>query len=465
VKFTETPPRAGVAPRLAEMTKRIHVAVVLPVYWPVIGGCEIHTHELVGRLSRRNQVHVITTISRAEDKKLGGWFMLAPLMAAGRHDERYTDGQAQVTRVGLWKPWKACLFTLLRACGSEKLSPRVCHWAGALFIAGYKRKLRKLVGRPDVIHAINGDVPWLSYAAMQVARELGVPFAFTGVPHIYNVNKVIGGVYEQDWAVTLADMPPQLTGVFGEFFMRTSRAADLLFTMTDGEKAYFLQNGVNKNVHTVGVGPVLSPRPAPGVREAYGIPEKSPLVLFLGRVNVDKGVVPMIAAAKLVWREIPDAHFLFVGPFEWGSEALFTMEPDRRVIATGAVDLEQKTGALATCDLLCVPSVHETLGGIYLEAWSFGKPVVGANIPPFRELTGNGQGGVAVEPTPEGVARGILFLLRSRETGRRMGVWGSDRVKRQYNWEIIAGKVEDCYGEVLRSRGAGAGQGLAPANT
>jgi glycosyltransferase involved in cell wall biosynthesis len=447
------------------MTKRMHVVVVLPVYWPVIGGCEIHTHELVTRLSRRHQVRVITTISRAEDKAHGGWFMLAPLMAAGHQDEHYMDGKVHVTRIGLWKPWKACLLALLRVFGSDKLSPRVCRWAGALFIAGYKRKLRKLLGCPDVIHAINGDVPWLSYAAMQVARELEVPFAFTGVPHIYNVDKVIDGVCEPVPAVTLADMPPQLTGVFGEFFMRTSRAADLLFTMTDWEKAYFLQKGVNKNVHTVGVGPVLSPQPAPGVREAYGIPEKSPLVLFLGRVNVDKGVAPMIAAAKLVWREIPEAHFLFVGPFEWGSEALFSMEPDRRLIATGAVDLEQKTGALATCDLLCVPSVHETLGGIYLEAWSFGKPVVGANIPPFRELTGNGQGGVAVEPTPDGVARGILLLLRDHEIGRRMGAWGNDRVKRQYNWEIIAGKVEDCYGEVLRARNAGARQRLAPANT
>ena len=26
------------------------ISYVLPAYWPAIGGCELHTHELVGRL-------------------------------------------------------------------------------------------------------------------------------------------------------------------------------------------------------------------------------------------------------------------------------------------------------------------------------------------------------------------------------------------------------------------------------
>jgi glycosyltransferase involved in cell wall biosynthesis len=436
----------------------MQVAVVLPVYWPVIGGCEIHTHELVVRLSQRHGVNVITTIAKAEDKALGGWFMLAPVAAAARHDRHYADGNAHVTCVGLAKPWKAALFTLLRACASKKLPPRMRRRAAELFVAGYKRKLRGLIGQPDIIHGINGEVPWLSYAAMQVAHDLGVPFAFTAVPHIYSADKAIAGAYEQGEPATLADMPPQLHGVFGEFFLNTSRAADLLFTMTDGEKAFFLQNGINQNVHTVGVGPVLSRRPAPAARRAYGIPEDSPLILFLGRVNADKGVVPMIAAARLVWQEIPDAHFLFVGPFEWGSEAFFAAHPDRRLIATGAVDLERKTAALEACDLLCVPSVHETLGGVYLEAWSFGKAVVGANIPPFRELSGDGQGGVAAVPTPEGIARAVLFLLQNRAAARQMGAWGRERVRTHYNWETIAGKVEACYVELLGGRRFGAAQ-------
>ena len=430
----------------------MRIVVILPVYWPAVGGCEIHTHELVTRLSTRHQISVITTITNAKDKARGSWFMMAPLMASAVRDEHYVDGKAQVIRVGLPRMHKAWLYILLRVGISEKLaffSSRMCRWVAELFVKAYARKLQKLVGRPDLIHAINGETPWLSYAAMQVARNLGVPFAFTGVPHLYSAEKVLSGDYDNNRPLVLKDVPMQLDGVFGEFFLRASHAADVLFTMTDEERNFFLENGVNANVYTVGVGPVISPKPANDVRQVYRIPDSCPLILFLGRINADKGIATIIAAARLVWNEFPEAYFLFVGPFEWGSEALFESEHDRRLIATGLVDIDRKTGALATCDLLCVPSVHETLGGIYLEAWSFGKPVVGANIPPFRELIGNGQGGIAVNPTATGVAGGILRLLRDKESARRMGEWGRARVRTHYDWDIIARKVESCYAEVV----------------
>lgn len=427
------------------------MAVVLPVYWPVIGGCEIHTHELVTRLSARHHVRVITTISKHEDKELGGWFMLAPIAAAPDRDERYADDQAQVTKIGLPRLWKKCLRVLLRACASTKLPAWLRGWTGELFIAGYKRKLRGLIGQPDVIHAINGEIPWLSYAAMKLARELAVPFVFTAVGHIYTREQAVAGAYSEDQKVALTDVPPQLSGIFGEHFLRTSRAADIVFAMTDVEKSYFMRNGINGNVRTVGVAPVLSARPEAGVRQAYGIPQQCPLILFLGRVNPDKGVASLIAAAKLVWRKVPDARFLFVGPFEWGSASLFAAERDPRLVCTGAVSLERKTGALATCDLLCVPSAHETLGGVFLEAWAFGKPVIGAAIPPFRELTGQGAGGIAVKPTPDEISDAILLLLRDRATAERMGAWGREQVNSRFTWEAIADTIETCYREVVRA--------------
>ena len=71
-------------------------------------------------------------------------------------------------------------------------------------------------------------------------------------------------------------------------------------------------------------------------------PDDCPLVLFLGRVNPDKGIAPMIAAARQVWAAFPTAHFLFVGPFEWGSEALCQAEPDPRLIARPAQCLRSR---------------------------------------------------------------------------------------------------------------------------
>jgi glycosyltransferase involved in cell wall biosynthesis len=443
----------------------MRIVVVLPSFWPAIGGCEIHTRELVTHLSRRHQIEVITAISRDEDKERGKLFMWSPLLAAARHAEHYMDGAVRVTRVGMPRYWKLCLYLLLRICGTERLPPALCRQAAKLFVAGYQWQLRKLVGKPDLIHGIHQDCAWFGFAALRVAADLGIPYAYTPVSHIYSADKAIAGEYAANRQGAEADLPPVLRGVFGGMFARTCAGANVVFTMTDAEKQFFEERKFNRNVHTIGVGPVLASRPALDVRETYGIPADSPLILFLGRINLAKGVSSVLEATRMVWREAPEACFLFVGPFERGSEALFASRRERRVITTGAVDLECKTGALQACDLLCLPSVNESLGGVYLEAWAFGKPVVGATIPPFLELSGNGQGGVAVEPTPQGVARGILLLLRDRETGRRMGAWGRERVRNQYSWEVIAGKVEACYSDILRSKDEVAGSAPAVVNT
>ena len=64
------------------------------------------------------------------------------------------------------------------------------------------------------------------------------------------------------------------------------------------------------------------------------------------------------------------------------SQKFFTQQPpDPRLIELGTVDLQQKTNALAACTLLCLPSTQESFGGVFTEAWSFEKPVIGANIP------------------------------------------------------------------------------------
>ena len=56
------------------------------------------------------------------------------------------------------------------------------------------------------------------------------------------------------------------------------------------------------------VGTVLSIRLARDVRRVYGIREISPLVLFLGQINADKGIANIIDAANRVWREVSDAY-------------------------------------------------------------------------------------------------------------------------------------------------------------
>lgn len=169
------------------------------------------------------------------------------------------------------------------------------------------------------------------------------------------------------------------------------------------------------------------------------------MVLFLGRNVEYKGIEELLMAARLVWKKLPDTYFFFAGPKEGNSEKIFNRYNDRRIKVLGFVSESQKTALLKACDVFCMPSMEESLGGTFLEAWMFEKPVIGARIPPLIELTNNGEGGFLVNPDPEEIAEKILLLLQDWELSNRMGQWGKKKMLDHYTWEIITHKMEDIY--------------------
>jgi len=93
------------------------------------------------------------------------------------------------------------------------------------------------------------------------------------------------------------------------------------------------------------------------------------------------------------------------------SARLFAQARDRRGVNLGEVDLATKTSALAACELLCVPSVQESFGGVYVEAWSLGKTVIGGRIPPIACVVDEGRDGLLSTQNPPELAAALDRLL------------------------------------------------------
>lgn len=54
--------------RTLKKDNQLKIAYILPAHWPAVGGCELHTHELVKRLSEKHSIRVITLIDNQKDK-------------------------------------------------------------------------------------------------------------------------------------------------------------------------------------------------------------------------------------------------------------------------------------------------------------------------------------------------------------------------------------------------------------
>ncbi len=425
------------------------ITFVLPLYWPVIGGCELHTRELVHVLSKRHDVNIVTLINKRKDKVESKDLWFACMLSSPPIPEIYHDGKVTVTKLGVRFYEKILAFPFMRI-QSPKVPSLIRRYSMQLLVHFYKKKLERLIKESDIIHSVHGNVSWIGYAALLVARERSVPFVYTPVAHLYHKENFLKHVCEGSNFISISDLHMTTRGPVTEMWIKTCYEADAIFAMTDFEKRFFIKNGVNNNTVTTGVGPIALSTPKKDFKKRYGIEDKR-VVLFLGRNNIDKGIKELLISTRLVWKEFPDTIFVFIGPLEWGIKNIFQCYKDPRILVCGSVNTEEKSAALSACDILCVPSIIESFGGVYLEAWVNGKPVVGADMAPFRELIKDEQGGVAVKPTPDGIAGGILFLLKNPDIGTRMGEWGRQQVFNKYNWENISDKVEGVYFSLLDS--------------
>jgi glycosyltransferase involved in cell wall biosynthesis len=122
---------------------------------------------------------------------------------------------------------------------------------------------------------------------------------------------------------------------------------------------------------------------------------------------------------------------------------------DSRLIELDTVTLQEKTDALAACDVFCLPSTQESFGGVFTEAWSLGKPVVGVDIPAVRALIDEGEEGFLVPPRPEALAERLVYLLERPQMRARLGEAGRRKVEARYTWPHLAALTEQVYQQVL----------------
>jgi glycosyltransferase involved in cell wall biosynthesis len=292
----------------------------------------------------------------------------------------------------------------------------------------YVPKLRALMRGKDVVHSFADS--YLGWAAEEAARAESVPFLLTPYVHPGDVHEAADNVA----------------------FLRR---ADVVFALLETDKQRLIEFGVPpERTRLQGVVPLLpETSDARAFRAAHGLDDK-PIVLFVGRMTEHKGPLVILNAAPLVWRELPDVHFLFAGPGGKQQVRWFLERADDRIRYLGQIDEQQKGDALAACDLFCMPSIMEILPAVYLEAWSYGKAVVGGTAHGLRELIEGNGAGIVVEQDPDILAKWLVELLRDEPRRREMGERGRALVERRYTPSSLVRALEEAYIEVVAAKQA-----------
>jgi glycosyltransferase involved in cell wall biosynthesis len=395
----------------------LDILYVSTLYPPSIGGAQIQLHCLAKAMKQTGHgAHVITLAGNNRQD----WLRMSTVFP--EPTKKYQYEGVDVTQLGFplrtrvrMLPWAVCYYALIRVASAR--------------IASYTYpNIEAAANAPSLVHVTRIGREFIAQAALDLARKRGVPYVLTPNHH------------------------PRWRGRLYVEYDKLYRGADAVLVYTDTEKETLIkEKGVSEErVHVTGVGPVLSDRHSPDAFRAKHRLEAQPFVLFLGQQHKYKGIEAILKAAPLVWRRHPDVKFLFIGPHTKDSSPLFRSIHDPRIINLGVVDDETKTSALAACTLLCLPSIQESFGGVYAEAWCFRKAVIGGRIPPIASVIDDGVNGLLTSQDPNELAEKMSFLLSNPAKCEAMGNAGWNKVQEKYTWERLARKTLDVYEQLLR---------------
>jgi len=168
-------------------------------------------------------------------------------------------------------------------------------------------------------------------------------------------------------------------------------------------------------------------------------------VVFAGTLSESKGVFNLIKAWDKVIQVRPSAQLLLYGK---GSSItisainkLIKYNIKSSIILMGYIEREHLPSIFANAACAIFPSFAETFGMAPIEAMATGCPTIFTKRTSGPEIIENGVDGLLIDPNDEQeIADAILMLLTNRELAFEIGQNGINKVRSNFDIDIIAEK-------------------------
>lgn len=170
-------------------------------------------------------------------------------------------------------------------------------------------------------------------------------------------------------------------------------------------------------------------------------------VCYIGRLTRQKRIRELVESWPAVVQQARRKVELAIAGFGPEREPLEAFVRELQITDSvrflGRIEESEVVGLLQSSDLLVNPSSAEGLPNVVLEAMACGLPVVLSNIPPHRELIGDGEAGLLCDGAkPSEVGDRILRLMTDKDLSRRLGAEGRKIVEERFSWEDATRRLE-----------------------
>lgn len=414
---------------------------VIQRYYPYIGGAELTFQQVAERLAREGHAITVYTTDAWDLER----FWRSDKRAVELSSETYND--VFIERFPIeYLPLSRLTFPALKR-GMSLLAQMPFNSTSLLFslarftpfVPSLDDSLDSTSEHFELVHTGNISLDSVVYAAYRLAHRKNIPFVVTPFLHL--------GEDDDAHVRRFYTMPHQL-----EMLKR----ADAVIVMTEREGSALHARGIaREKIFRIGAGVepnALLGGDAARFRNEYDI--HSPIVTYIGTAAFDKGTTHLVEALKKIW-QTRDVTLVLAGSQLSAFAKFFSAQPDevkRRTRQLGFISEETKRNLLAACDVLVMPSRTDSFGIVYLEAWLYDKPVIGARAGGVPEVIDDRQNGFLVEfGDVNALAARITQLLDDKALANRMGEHGHRKVLDAMTWEQQYVQVRALYENLIRA--------------
>ncbi len=233
---------------------------------------------------------------------------------------------------------------------------------------------------------------------------------------------------------------------------------DQLITISDQAKLQLLENYQLKSVKIIinGVDAVskLLVRKKVVMRKELGLPIKSKILVFVGRLIQLKGVSYLIEGFVKFAKEYKAAYLVVIGEGEKLSGLLDYVKINRlegRVRFTGNISHSEVINYLLISDLFVFTSLGETGGNVLLEAQACGLPILTTRVGWAEKIIKDGYNGFFINKRDSlDLYKKMVYILKNTCIFNRVSR-NSKRVKLQ-SWDDCARAYVEEYKNLVRMR-------------
>ncbi len=300
--------------------------------------------------------------------------------------------------------------------------------------------------RFDIVHS---HMPKTGLLGMLAAWLSGVPI---------RINTFHGEVWatRSGWRRKALKLFDQLVGML---------ATDVL-VVSPSQRDFLVNEGVLRSgkAEVIGAGSVcgvdverfhIDPKIRRTTREMLGIAQQAKVILFVGRLNRDKGVLDLAKAFDGIAKHNPNVVLVLVGaeedvPFRYIQEICY-LERERLHYVKFTSTPERY---MAAADVFCLPSYREGFGMTIIEAAACGVPAVASRIYGVTDAVAEGKTGLLF---PAGdvtaLTQCLLKLITQNELRHKMGHTARVRTLELFPSKIIAHEIVVLYDRLSKDCG------------